>query len=112
MEFSHHRIVWQVMLGLAGLLCFLTAISWIRTNYAMYKSGEARPLLLPFPIFMVMDMYTVLIRRMNRNRLPPNMELGLEQIRFESTITNNYLKAFLLLIFSFVAGMLAFQIRR
>ena len=112
MEFPHYRIVWQILLGLASLVCFATAISWIRANYAMYKSGEARPLLLPFPIFMMMDIYTVLMRRINQNRLPPNMELGLEKMRFESTITNNYLKAFMLLIFSFIAGMLAFQIRR
>jgi hypothetical protein len=70
------------------------------------------PLPLPFPIFMMMDIYTVLIRRINQNRLPPNLELGLEKIRFESTITNNYLKAFMLLIFSFIAGMLASQMRR
>jgi len=76
----------------------------------MYKSGEARPLLLPFPIFMMMDIYTVLMRRINQNRLPPNMELGLEKMRFESTITNNYLKAFMLLIFSFIAGMLCLLI--
>ena len=77
----------------------------------MYKSGEARRLLLPFPMVMMMDIYTVLMRRISQNRLPPNMELGLEKIRFESTITNNYLKAFMLLIFSFITGMLAYQMR-
>jgi hypothetical protein len=112
MEFPHSRIVWQVLLVLASLMCFFTAISWIRATYAMYKSGEARPLLLPFPIFMMMDIYTAAMRRISQNRLPPNMEMGLEKIRFESTITNNYLKAFMLLIFSFIAGMLAFQMRR
>jgi hypothetical protein len=112
MEFPHYRIVWQIFLGLASLVCFVTAISWIRVTYAMYKSGEARPLLLPFPIVMMMDIYTVLLRRTNQNRLPPNMELGLEKMRFESTITNNYLKAIILLIFSFIAGMLAFQLRQ
>jgi hypothetical protein len=112
MEFPHYLIVWQILLGLASLVCFVTAISWIRANFAMYKSGEARPLLLPFPIFMMMDIFTVWMRRINQNRLPLNMELGLEKIRFESTITNNYLKAFMLLIFSFIAGMLAFQLRR
>jgi hypothetical protein len=78
----------------------------------MYKSGEARPLLLPFPIFMMMDIYTALLRRINLNRLPLNLELGLAKMRLESTISNNYLKAFMLLIFSFIAGLLAFQVRR
>src|SRR5271170_3724710 len=112
MEFPHYRIVWPILLGLASLVCFVTAISWIRATYTMYKSGEARPLLLPFPIFMLMDIYTVLLRQINQNRLPPNMELGLEKMRFKSTIINNYLKAFFCLIFSFIAGMLAFQIRQ
>jgi hypothetical protein len=61
---------------------------------------------------MMMDIYTALLRRTNQNRLPPNIELGLEKMRFESTITNNYLKSFILLIFSFIAGMLAFQIQQ
>jgi hypothetical protein len=112
MEFPYVRIVWQTLLGLSSLVCFVTAISWIRATYAMYKSGEARPLLLPFPIFMMMDIFSVLRRRVSQNRLPPHLELGLEKMRFESTVTNNYLKAFILLIFSFIAGVLAFQIRR
>lgn len=110
MEFPYIRTVWQILLGLSSLVCFVTAISWIRATYAMYKAGEARPLLLPFPIFIMMDIFAVLRRRISEDRLPPNMELGLEKMRFESTITNNYLKAFILLIFSFIAGMLAFQI--
>jgi len=78
----------------------------------MYKAGEARPLLLPFPAFMMLDISTVLTRMINRNRLPPNMEAGLEKIRFESIITGNYVKAFMLLMFSLIAGMLVFQISR
>jgi len=109
MEFLHGRILWQILLSAAGVMCLATAVSWFRMTYKMYKTGEARPLLLPFPIFMMMDIYTVLIRRLNQNRLPPNLELGLEKMRFESTITNNYLKAFMLLIFGFIAGMLAYQ---
>jgi hypothetical protein len=105
LEFPYYRIVWQILFGLASLVCFATAISWIRATYAMYKSGEARPLLLPFPIFMMMDIYTALLRRINLNRLPLNLELGLAKMRLESTI-------FMLLIFSFIAGLLAFQVRR
>ncbi|HEY6620927.1 MAG TPA: hypothetical protein VIY68_15380 [Steroidobacteraceae bacterium] len=106
------QIIWQTLLGLASLICFATAISWIRATYAMHKSGETRPLLLPFPIVMMMDIYTALLRRTTQNRLPPNLELGIKKMRFESTIINNYLKAFILLIFSFIAGMLVFQTRR
>jgi hypothetical protein len=109
MEFLHARILWQILLSAAGVVCLATAVSWFRVTYKMYKAREAHPLLLPFPIFVVTDIYTVLMRRLNQNRLPSNLELGLEKIRFESTITNNYLKAFMLLTFSFTAGWMAFQ---
>jgi hypothetical protein len=111
MEFMRSPILWQILLSLASLVCFLSAISWIRATYAMYKSGEARPLLLPFPVFMMLDISTFLMR-MNQNRLPPNMQSGLEKIRFESIITGNYVKAFMLLVFSFVAAMLVFLVSR
>jgi hypothetical protein len=76
MEITHGQILWQVLLNVASAVCFVTAITWIRATYAMYKSGEARPLQLPFPVFMMLDISTI-IMRMNRDRLPPNMELGL-----------------------------------
>jgi hypothetical protein len=76
MEITHSQILWQVLLNVAGAVCFVTAITWIRATYAMYKSGEARPLRLPFPVFMMLDISTIILR-MNRDRLPPNMELGL-----------------------------------
>ena len=78
----------------------------------MYKSGEARPLLLPFPAFMMLDISTALMRMINRNRLPSNMEAGLEKMRFESIITGNYVKAFMLLLFSLIAVMLVFRLGR
>jgi hypothetical protein len=78
----------------------------------MYKSGEARPLLLPFPDFMMLDIITVLMRRNNRTQLPPNMEAGLEKSRFESIITGNYVKALIVLSFGFVAAMLALKLAR
>jgi hypothetical protein len=112
MEFMHSRILWQILLSVASLVCLVTAISWIRATYAMYRTGEARPLLLPFPAFMMLDISTVLMRVINRNRLPPNMEAGLEKMRLESIITGNYVKAFMLLMFSLIAGVLVFQIRR
>jgi hypothetical protein len=112
MEFMHSRIFWQFLLCFASVVCFVTAASWIRRTYAMYKSGEARPLLLPFPDFMMLDISTVLMRRINRNRLPPNMEARLEKVRFESIITGNYVKAFMLLIFGLIAGLLVFQLSR
>lgn len=76
------------------------AISWIRATYVMYKSGTARPLLLPFPVFMMLDISTFLMR-MNQNRLPPNMASGMEKIRF-----------FMLLMFSLIAVMLIFLVSR
>ena len=112
MESSDHRIVWQLLLGLSSLVCLLTALTWIRLTYAMHKSGKALPLALPFPIVMMMDIYTVLLRQINQTRLSPRAELGLENMRFKSTIINNYLKAFILLIFGFLAGLLAFQMRQ
>jgi hypothetical protein len=111
MEFLRSRILWQVLLSVAGLVCLATAISWFRITYAMYKSGQARPLLLPFPMFMMMDISTVLMRRI-QNRLPPNMESGLYKIRFESIISGNYVKAFILLMFSLIAAIVAFLMPR
>ena len=48
MDILHNRILWQVLLGGAALVCFATALSWIRAAYRMYKAGDARSLLLPF----------------------------------------------------------------
>jgi hypothetical protein len=107
MEFLHNRVLWQVLLSIAGLVCLVTSVSWFRATYNMYKAGEARPLLLPFPAFMMMDIST-LIMRINQNRLPPDMEWRLEKMRFESIITGNYLKAVMLLLFALVAASLAF----
>lgn len=107
MEFLHSRILWQILLSVAGLVCLVTAISWFRATYTMYKSGEARPLLLPFPLFMMMDISN-LIMRMNQSRFPSDLESRLEKMRFESIITGNYLKAFILLMFSAIAVLVAF----
>jgi hypothetical protein len=109
MEFMRSRIVWQILRSSASLVCFVTAISWIRAAYAMYKSGEARPLLLPFSNFMMLDISVPLMRR-NRNRLPPNVEAGIEKVRFESIMMGNFVKAFMLLVFSLIAGMLVFRV--
>jgi NO-binding membrane sensor protein with MHYT domain len=112
MEFMRGQVIWQGLLGVASLVCFATAISWIRLTYAMYKSGEARPLLLPFPIFMMMDISMMWRRLMSRNRFPTDMEERIEKMRFESIITSNYVKAFILLVFSVVALMLVFRVPR
>ena len=112
MEFTHSRILWQILLSAAGLVCFATAINWIRATYRMYKAGEARPLLLPFPAFMVLDISMAVTRMINRNRLPSSMNSGLEKIRFESIISMNYVKAFMLLTFSLIAVMMAYRLGR
>ena len=75
----------------------------------MYKAGDARPLLLPFPMFMWMDIASAARRSLTRNKLPPNVEATMERMRFQTVISGNYVKAFILLIFSFIAGMLVFQ---
>jgi hypothetical protein len=107
MEFLHNRILWQILLSVAGLVCVVTSVSWFRATYRMYKAGEARPLLLPFPAFMMMDIST-LIMRMNQSPLPPDMAWRIGKMRFESIITGNYLKATMLLLFGLVAPSLAF----
>lgn len=99
----HSRILWQLLLGIASLVCFVTAVSWIRATYLMYKSGEARPLPLPFPLFVMLDISTAFMRMINRNHFPPHIESRLEKMRFESIISGNYVKAFMLLMFGFVA---------
>lgn len=111
MAILHNRILWQVLLGAAALICFATAISWIRATYRMYKAGDARPLLLPFPVFMWMDIFAVM-RRMNQNRFPPELQDRLEKMQFESIITNNYLKAVMLIVFGIVAASIGFMLPR
>jgi hypothetical protein len=78
----------------------------------MYKAGEARPLLLSFPAFMVLDISMVVMRMINRNRLPSSVNAGLGKMRFESIISSNYVKVFMLLIFSLIAVMLVFRLGR
>ena len=112
MEFTHSRFLWQILLSVAGLVCFVTAISWIRATYKIYKAGEARPLLLPFPAFMVLDISMAVTRMINRNGLPSSMNAGLEKVRFESIMSGNYVKAFMLLIFSLIAVMMAYRLGR
>ena len=112
MEFTHSRILWQILLSVASLVCFVTAIRWIRATYTMYKAGEARPLLLPFPAFMMLDISMAVMRMINRNRLPSSLNAGLEKMRFESIISGNYVKGFILLIFSLIAVMLVFRLGR
>ena len=90
MDLTHGRIVWQIALGVASLVCFVTAINWIRATYAMYKAGEARPLLLPFPMFMWMDILSAERRSLTRNRLPANVEAGVERMGFQTIISGNY----------------------
>jgi len=61
---------------------------------------------------MMMDFSTVLMRMINQNRLPFEMEPRLEKIRFESIMTGNYVKAFMLLLLSSIAAMLALLVPR
>jgi hypothetical protein len=108
MEFLHSRILWQILVSVAALVCVVTAISWIRATNAMHQAGKARPLPLPLPIFLMLDISAAVMRMTNRDRLPRNMEAGSEKMRFESIITANYIKAFALLMFAFAALMLVF----
>jgi len=110
MELVHARILWQMLLSVASLVCIVIGIRWIRSNYLMYKCGESRPLLLPFPPFMMMDILRDMGRMISRNRFPNDMEEQIESMRFESIITSNYVNAFVLLVLSFVAGMLVFRV--
>jgi hypothetical protein len=108
MEFPHSRILWQILVSVAALVCVITAISWIRATNAMHKAGKARPLPLPIPFFMMLDISAAVMRMTQRNRLPRNMEAGLGKMRFESIITANYVKAFTLLMLASAALMLVF----
>lgn len=52
------------------------------------------------------------MRMIIRNRLPSSLNAGLEKMRFESIISGNYLKAFMLLIFGLIAVMSVFRLGR
>jgi hypothetical protein len=110
MEFIH-KVVWLFLLSAAALVCFVTAISWFRETYRMFKAGEARPLLLPFPIFIYMDFINIFRRRI-QDRLPPEFQSRMERARFESIITYNYLKAVMVLLFGIIAGSMVYSMAR
>jgi hypothetical protein len=64
------------------------------------------------PDFMLMDILTAARSNLHRGHLPPNIEANLERMRFETIISGNYVKAFMLLVFSLVAmTMVVFDLR-
>ena len=108
MEFLHSRWILRIALGVASAVCCAIAASWFRATYQMYRSGKARPLPLPFPVFMFMDIFNA-SRKTLGSRLPPEIESRLGYMRFESIISWNYLKAFTLLIFGILAADMVYN---
>jgi hypothetical protein len=106
MEFPGSHIVFRVLLGFASYICCWIAVGWFRQTREMRRTGKARPLTLPLPAFLEVDIMNEFTRRMterSRDRQPPWLQSGMDRVRVASTILNNYLKT----IFLALLGLLA-----
>jgi hypothetical protein len=106
MEFPGSHIVFRVLLSLASFICCSIAIGWFRQTREMRRTGKARPLTLPLPAFLELDIVNEFAHRMterSRDRRPPWLQAGMDRVRVASTILNNYLKT----LFVALLGLLA-----
>jgi hypothetical protein len=115
MEFSGSHIVFRATLGLASIICGWIAIGWLRQTREMRRTGKARPLSLPLPAFLELDIANEIAHRMterSRDRRPPWLQAGMDRVRVASTILNNYLKTLFLALLGLLAiGLLILGIR-
>lgn len=75
------------------------------------RGGDARPLLLPVAIFMWMDI-VAMMRQKYQDRFPAELQYRLEKMQLELIITNNYLKAVMLVVVGTVAITIGFLLPR
>jgi hypothetical protein len=64
MEFPGSHIVFRVLLGSASFICCWIAIGWFRQTREMKRTGKVRPLTLPLPAFLEIDIANEFAHRM------------------------------------------------
>jgi hypothetical protein len=83
MEFPGSHIVFRVLLGSASFICCWIAIGWFRQTREMKRTGKVRPLRLPLPAFLEIDIANEFAHRMTeryRDRRPPWLQAGLDRV--------------------------------
>ena len=106
MEFPGSHIVFRVLLGSASFIWCWIAIGWFRQTREMKRTGKVRPLTLPLPAFLEIDIANEFAHRMTeryRDRRPPWLQAGLDRVRVASTVLNNYLKTLFLALLGLLA---------
>jgi hypothetical protein len=109
MEFFGSHIVFRVLLGSASFICCWIAdwlIGWFRQTREMKRTGKVRPLTLPLPAFLEIDIANEFAHRMTeryRDRRPPWLQAGLDRVRVASTVLNSYLKTLFLALLGLLA---------
>jgi len=109
MEFSGIHIIFRVLLGLASCICFSIAVGWFRQTREVRRTDKARPLKLPLPAFLELDIlneFAYWITERSRDRRPPWLQAGMDHVRVASVILNNYLKT----LFLSLLGLLAIRL--
>jgi hypothetical protein len=77
----------------------------------MRRTGKARPLTLPLPAFLELDIVNKFAHR-SRDRRPPWLQAGTDRVRVASTILNNYLKTLFLALLGLLAiGLVILDMR-
>ena len=72
----------------------------------MKRTGKVRPLTLPLPAFLEIDIANEFAHRMTeryRDRRPPWLQAGLDRVRVASTVLNKYLKTLFLALLGLLA---------
>jgi hypothetical protein len=115
MEFPVSHIVFRVLLGSTSFICCWIAIGWFRQTREMKRTGKVRPLTLPLPAFLEIDIANEFAHRMterSRDRRPPWLQAGMDRVRVASTILNNYLKTLFLALLGLLAiGLVILDLR-
>jgi hypothetical protein len=115
MEFPGSHIVFRVLLGVASIICGWIAINWFRQTREMRRTGNARPLTLPLPAFLELDIVNQFAHRMterSQDRRPQWLQAGMDRVRVASTILNNYLKTLFLALLGLLAiGLVILDMR-
>jgi hypothetical protein len=116
MEFPGSHIVFRVLLGVASIICGWIAIGWFRQTREMRRTGKTRPLTLPLPAFLELDIVNEFAHQMterSQDRRPPWLQAGMDRVRVASTVLNNYLKTLFLALLGLLAiGLVILDMRK
>jgi hypothetical protein len=115
MEFPGSHIIFRIVLGLASFIYCWIAVGGFRQTREMRRTGKARPLTVPLPAFLELDIANEFAQWMterSRDRRPPWLQAGMDRVRVASTILNNYLKTLFLALLGLLAiGLLILDMR-